>query len=183
MVPGLDAQTPAPKKVRSAAAEAEGIAGNTRELLEDAVTALYWIPAQVTGLPGWELNATEARLLAERGEAFFKSLGKARSDRLIKVMDKFMPGASLAITALIITMPRVKMTQAARAASGQTSRLDSVTSSEASRTGSVREPAAGYSPTYSAAEPVADSGEGAPAVSERPITAADIVKLGGSDAE
>jgi hypothetical protein len=146
-------------------------ASNTRELLADAITGLYWVPAQLTGLKEWELSEDEAGVLAVRVEAILKTgFDKKRAAKINKTIERFLPAVSLIVAASIITLPRIRLTKAARD-------NHSRTASEAARR-------AGRSHVEQSATSSAQANAGGNSERRaRALTTADINEFGGTDAQ
>jgi hypothetical protein len=168
---------PAPRKVRGVVDEDEPIStpANTRQLLEDLYTGVFWVPAQVLGESHWELNGEE-KILAERTDSLIKSQGKARAKRVQKAIDKYLPGLSLVVALALIVKPRLQITN-------ELKRAKHIRQSAEHR-GQANAPVdSGFTATRGDTQPTPQGGGGSPEVRERPLTSADISRIGGSEVE
>lgn len=113
---GLDNASAAGDAPRKVSADAKGeipnVAANTRALIEDGYQFAYWAAAQITNIPQWNIKDVEAEQLAERTQALYQSLGKRKAKKVEGFVNSVLPGFSLIAAALIITIPRIKLTRA-----------------------------------------------------------------------
>lgn len=142
-------------------------------MISNVLQGAYWIPAQLTGLQEWNLTPDENKYLTDAVNTAIKSMGSKRSKRVLASIDKYAPGASLAIAALIITVPRVNATRRLYAAQANAK------SGGPHRAQGAGAPATGQPATGGA--PAAGDGSGTGSNysgSLRPLTVADLEKLG-----
>lgn len=172
---------PPPRKVRSNVVEDEQVLTplNTRELIEDVYTGLFWLPSEVLKQPHWELQNGEEKLLAERTQVTINSLGKRRAKRAKDAIDTYLPGLSLFAAFAMIVASRVKQTQEInRGINSRNAQQERAASGPGYPAGSGD----GQPVAASDAGATSQNGFGDSAVRERSLTASDIAKISGRDA-
>lgn len=176
------ARVKTPRRTRASGAESASkviIPATTRELINDSWTALYWLPAQVTGIREVELNESEADVLTSRTETLIKSLGTKRAKASLALLDKYAPGVSLAVAVAIITLPKVRLIKTHNA------RMNNVTPHPATANnnnlGARGSNTNSITPEFGNIVTV-DGNGGQPITigREQPLTAADLDFIGGS---
>lgn len=117
-----DDDEPAPRKVSGAAGDVDdSTPTSTRDLIDDLYMGAFWGVAEITGEDHWQLNPNESKVLADKTNTLIKSMGKVRAKRVMKSIDKYLPGFSLAVAAALIVGPRVKLSQEIKRAKYQRS--------------------------------------------------------------
>lgn len=86
---------------------------SSTEMIEDSIQFVYWMCSHFGG-DHWMLNESEVEVLSKRVQVLIQHAGKRKSKRILKTMDKYLPGASLAFAASMITYPRIIDTLNAR---------------------------------------------------------------------
>jgi hypothetical protein len=93
--------------------DADDVPGTTKELIGDGIEFTYWALSNFLG-DHWLLDSEEVKVLASRVNILIQRTGKRRSKKLLKTIDKVLPGISLTFAACMVTIPRVQQTLANR---------------------------------------------------------------------
>jgi hypothetical protein len=100
-----------PRRTRGASAPPPNMAANTKELLQDGVSLVFWLIAKATAIPQWELPKDESKEVADKIQGFVNSLDPARAKKFERAFNKAYPAVALGGTLVAVGYPRVKMTQ------------------------------------------------------------------------
>lgn len=80
------------------------------EIIGDVFAFAFWGIGQATGIPEWELPTDDAEVIGKNGEKWLKSLGKKRSQALMKGLSKLGPSLAFFGSLGMALVPRVKLT-------------------------------------------------------------------------
>lgn len=90
--------------------EAEEIPSASAEIIGDCFAFAFWGIGQATGLPEWELPEDDSVVIGKNGEKWLKSLGKKRSQAIMKGLSKLGPSLAFFGSLGMALVPRVKLT-------------------------------------------------------------------------